>query len=107
MALTSMAFRDVGVTRTVCVRWFTNGRIALVVAAAAHRSNQPANAERDRCRGVRPGLDEIAYDVLDRFRGILESPDCVGRGVARLPIEILGASGGLIELTFDTGLRVA
>ena len=89
-----------------------------VVRRSAHTADEPADAQRDSHRGIRPTFDSVAQKLFQRCSLFLHRPCRVANGIFRLPIRlpgcvlslsinILGGTGCLLDLPFYLGLHVA
>src|SRR3954470_21705645 len=83
-----------------------------------HAADEPADAQRDSHRGIRPTFDSVAKKLFQRCSLFLHRPRRVANGIFRLPIRlsggvlglsisVLGGTGCLLELSFYPGLHVA
>src|SRR3954453_22182122 len=85
---------------------------------SAHAADEPADAQRDSHRGIRPTFDSVAKKLFQRCSLFLHRPRRVANRIFRLPIRlssrvlglsinVLGGTGCLLELSFYLGLSVA
>src|SRR4051794_2376869 len=85
---------------------------------SAHAADEPADAQRDSHRGIRPTFDSVAQKLFQRcnlvlrglgrvYNGVFGLPIRLAGCVFGLPIHILGGTGCLLDLPFCLGLHVA
>ena len=71
---------------------------------SAHTADEPAEAQRDSHRGIRPTFDSVAQKFFQRCSVFLHRPCCVANGIFRLPIRLPGCVLGLsINVLGGTG----
>ena len=85
---------------------------------SSHTADEPAEAQCDSHRGIRPTFDSFAQKLFHRCSVFLHRPCRVANGIFRLPIRlpgcvlglsinVLGGTGCLFDLPFYLGLHVA